>query len=58
MIKDPNYPRFMTSVDGARKVVQSEVEAIALGDGWYKTKEEAEKALEAQTKPKVPKPSK
>ena len=52
------YPRFMTALNGDRKVVQNEAEALALGDGWYKTQLEAEKALEAQTKPKVPKPPK
>lgn len=51
------YPRVATSLSLDRRVVNSEEEFVALGDGWFKTKGEAERALEAQTKPKS-KPSK
>lgn len=47
------YPRWMTHIDGARKVVNSEAEEKALGEDWFATKDEADDA-KAKAEPPTP----
>lgn len=50
------YPKVVTSISLATVIVASEEEFNALGKDWYLSPEEAEKALEARTKPVAKKP--
>ena len=43
---DPNYPTFMTHINGARKIVNSKAELETAGSGWYKERADAEKEAE------------
>jgi hypothetical protein len=50
---DRHYPKFMTSIDGKRKIVQSKEEAATLGKDWFPKRDQALKALEERTNPAV-----
>ena len=45
------YPKFVTSISGERKIVNSEEEFTDLGGDWFKKQADAEAEMERRTMP-------